>query len=95
MNNQIIKLEFAKDLSKLAGNRFGRTIYETQVKDRINFNDKIVFVFPEAIDRVASSFVQGFFDDIMMQLGLAGIKEKVFFESSIVDLKEFVLENLG
>lgn len=95
MNDQIVKLEFAKDLAKLAGNRFGRTTYETQVKGKINFDSKIIFVFPAGIDRIASSFVQGFFDEIMMQLGLSGIKEKIFFESSIEGLKEFILENLG
>ena len=95
MNDQIIELKFAKDLSKLAGNRFGRSIYEEQVKGKVNLDSKITFVFPSGIDRIASSFIQGFFDEIMMQLGLSGIKEKIFFESSIDDLKEFVLENLG
>ena len=95
MNEQIIKLVFPKDLAKLAGNRFGRTTYETQVKGKINFNSQVVFVFPEGIDRIASSFVQGFFDEIMMNLGLSGIKEKIFFESSIEGLKDFILENLG
>ena len=57
-------------------------------------SSKIVFVFPERIDRVATSFIQGFFDEIMMQSGLEGIRVKVFFETSIPSFKEFVIINL-
>ena len=54
----------------------------------------MLFVIPSGIDRVASSFVQGFFDAIVNEIGIAGIEEQVFFESSIPNFKEFVLENL-
>lgn len=94
MSEQKIELKFQKDLSKLAGNRFGRTTYDEQVKEIIDFSKKIIFVFPSGIDRIASSFVQGFFDSIMLEIGWSGIQEKIEFESSITDLKSFVLENL-
>ena len=95
MNEQRFELVFNKELTKLAGNRFGRTTYSSQVKeDIILSNDKITIVIPSRIDRVATSFVQGFFDEIMMQVGLAGIKNKIFFETSIPNFKEFVIANL-
>lgn len=91
---QRIELVFAKDLSKLAGNAFGRNTYENQVKEVIDLSQNIVFVIPPEIDRVASSFVQGFFDAIVNEIGIAGIEDQIFFESSISNIKEFVLENL-
>ncbi len=91
---QRIELSFAKDLSKLAGNSFGRNTYENQVKNVIDLTKKVVFVIPAGIDRIASSFVQGFFDSIVNEIGVSGIEEQVFFDSSISNIKEFVLDNL-
>lgn len=91
---QRIELTFAKDLSKLAGNSFGRNTYEKQVKEIIDLSNDVVFVIPSEIDRIASSFVQGFFDEIVNEIGICGIEEHIFFESSIPDVKEFVLDNL-
>lgn len=91
---QRIELEFAKDLRKLVGNSFGRNTYESQVKDKIDLSQQIIFVIPSVIDRVASSFVQGFFDAIVNEIGISGIEKKISFESSIFNLKKFVLENL-
>lgn len=91
---QKIELTFAKDLTKLAGNVFGRNTYLQQVKDIIDLSKNIVFVFPAEIDRMASSFVQGFFDEIVSEIGISGIEEQITFETAIANLKEFVLENL-
>ena len=91
---QTIKLVFKNDLTKLAGNAFGKHTYETQVKELIDFNNAIIFEFPEQVDRVASSFVQGFFDEIVNEIGVHGVEQQINFVSSISDLKDFVLENL-
>ncbi len=91
---QTIKLIFKGDLTKLAGNAFGKNTYETQVKDVIDFNKSIVFEFPMQIDRIASSFVQGFFDEIINEIGVDGVEQQITYISSIPDLKDFVLENL-
>lgn len=91
---QRIVLTFKKDLSKLAGNTLGRNTYESQVKDVIDFSKKIVFVIPTQINRLASSFVQGFFDAIVNEIGISGVEKQIFFESSMTDVKEFVLDNL-
>ena len=91
---QRIELVFANDLSKLAGNTFGVKTYEEQVKDNIDLTKKIVFIIPSGIDRVASSFVQGFFDEIVNEIGISGIEEQISFESSVENIKQFVLDNL-
>lgn len=91
---QTIKLVFKNDLTKLAGNAFGKNTYETQVKDVIDFNASITFEIPAQIDRIASSFVQGFFDEIVKEIGVEGIEKQIDYISSITDLKYFVLDNL-
>ena len=91
---QIIKLVFKKDLTKLAGNAFGKNTYETQVENIIDFNKTIVFEFPSQIDRIASSFIQGFFNKIINEIGIGGIEQQITYISSIPELKEFVLDNL-
>ena len=91
---QTIKLVFKNDLTKLAGNAFGKNTYETQVKDVIDFNASIIFEIPSQIDRIASSFVQGFFDEIVKEIGVEGIEKQIEYISSITDLKYFVLDNL-
>lgn len=90
-----IELVIKKDLTKLAGNAYGKNIYETQVKSVINLKEKTEIVIPERIDRIASSFIQGFFSEIVAEIGLVGIEEKIEISSSIPRCKQFILENLG
>lgn len=89
-----IKLEFKKDLTKLAGNPFGQETYDRQVKEVINFDNEITFIFPERIDGMGSSFVQGFFSEIVKNIGISGVRERIFIQSSVPDAKNFILHNL-
>ena len=91
---QQIKLNIRKDITKLAGNKYGKVIYQTQVRDNINLEEEVVFIIPEQIDRAASSFVQGFFDDIIKKIGIEGIKTRITFQTSIPNFKQFVVDNL-
>lgn len=89
-----IELSIPKDITKLAGNSYGVKIYNEQVKDKYVIKDGCVIVFPKQIDRVASSFIQGFFSDIMNTMGYTAIGERIEVESSIKDLKSFIMSNL-
>jgi hypothetical protein len=91
---QQIKLNIRKDITKLAGNKYGKVIYQTQVRDNINLEEEVVFIIPEQIDRAASSFVQGFFDDIIKKIGIEGIKTRITFQTNIPNFKQFVVDNL-
>ena len=44
-------------------------------------------LFAERIDRIASSFIQGFFQKFVETIGISGIEEKVEIDSSIENLK--------
>ena len=90
-----INLVFNKCDIYLGGNPYGRRIYNEQVKKRINFDDdKIVIVFPEQVQQLTSSFIQGFFYEIKAKLGLEGIEKKLFIENSGENFKKDIINNL-
>lgn len=72
-----IELKFDNDMTRLAGNPFGREIYNEQVKDRLDMNAYNIIIFPESIVGIASSFVQGFFSDIVNKIGLYEFNNKI------------------
>ena len=95
MNKQTITLDVPKDITKLADYSLGASIYENQVKNMIDFSKDIILVFPNHVDRIASSFVQGFFKEIKLQIGISGIEQRFEFQSSSInDVKGFILHNL-
>lgn len=72
-----INLSFDKKLTNLAGYDFGVRVFEEQVKNKLDFNEKFELVFPDEIRMIASSFVQGFFADIVQQIGLKATEENL------------------
>lgn len=91
---QKITLEFSKDIIKLAGNEFGNETYKEQAMGKANFELPVTIVFHERIVKVATSFIQGFFEDIVKQIGITGVARNIEFETSIPNFKQFVLNNL-
>ena len=62
MSKQVIPLEIKdRSLTKLAGNSYGRKLFDAQVDGQIDLNEPFTIVFPEQSDYLASSFIQGFF----------------------------------
>lgn len=87
-------MKFEKTITKLAGNQFGRVTYENQVKD-YNYVDKLKIIFPKKIDNIALSFIQGFFGNLLKNIGIAGIEKQVEILSDTVSgIKNYVIENL-
>ena len=90
----VIKLDIKKSVTKLAGYTLGEQLYNNQVKDRISFDKEIVIEFPENIQDLASSFVQGFFYEFVEKIGIKGIDRQVNIISSKQDMKEQIIKNL-
>ena len=44
-----IVLQFDKALTRLAGNEFGKSVFDTQVKDKIDYTQQTEIVFPDQI----------------------------------------------
>lgn len=93
MTNRI-ELKFEKANTRLAGNDYGREIYIAQVKDKVNYDDIIYIVFPDQIVNIASSFVQGFFEEIVKKVGKLGIGTRVVVIAKNVDVEKVIISNL-
>lgn len=97
MNNKnVFELELEKSLTKLSGFDLGKDIFDKQVKENIDYSDKsIEIIIPERVDLIGSSFIQGFFEDMVNKIGISGIEEKVIIKSSISDIKDIIIDNLN
>ena len=73
-----IKLKFENTTTRLAGNPYGKEIYDSQVKGKYeDFSEPLIIVFPDNITKVASSFVQGFFSDLVEKIGFSSVEDRV------------------
>lgn len=89
-----INLTFPKSETGLAGFPYGETVYNEQARNIISFDGEIEIIFPNQIEKVASSFVQGFFAEIIAAIGYKGIEEKVKVVSKSEKLTESILKNI-
>lgn len=93
MENRI-ELSFDKKLSGLAGYQYGLSEYKRQVEGKIDFDKDIILIFPDNIVRIASSFIQGFFEELVGEIGISGIEERVKIVSIKKGMKDVVIKNL-
>lgn len=90
----IIKLDFPKSETRLAGFPYGEAVFNEQVKDIILYEDTVEINFPNQIEKVASSFVQGFFSAIVSEIGYKGIENKIKISSSSEALTASIYKNI-
>lgn len=93
MSNSIT-LEFEKTLVGLAGYPFGEATFEKFGKGKVDENKKIEVVIPARIEKVASSFVQGFFSEWIDKYGVEWIRRNVDVSTPNREVKQSVYENL-
>ena len=93
---QIICLHAPEKDTCLSGTKRGHEMFERQVENVINYDldGRIMFLFPEQVKKISSSFLQGFFWEVQREIGLRGIEDKVEIRSSAGNLKKLVLEAL-
>jgi len=89
-----ISLEFDKTLTNLAGYDYGKAIYDEQVKGKIDIDKEFGIEFPSQIRGVASSFVQGFFEDIVDNIGLIETEKNVHIISENEGFHQMVMSKL-
>ena len=89
-----ISLEFPKSETRLAGFPYGETVYKEQVKNIISFDGDIEIIFPNQIEKVASSFVQGFFSGIVAVIGYKGVEEQIKIVSRNDNLTASIRKNM-
>lgn len=86
--NKIV-LTFEKSLTAIAGYKFGEEIYEKQVENKYKSGSKNVIEFPEQIDSVAISFVQGFLKKLIKNNGISKTKEEIEIVGNPKFVKKF------
>jgi len=89
-----IELKFEKAMTRLAGNPYGKRVFDEQVADKINYNAVNIIYIPNNIERIASSFVQGFFTKIIKEVGYEGVKDKIIIDTIHEDLKVNIFKDL-
>lgn len=90
-----IELKFNKTMVALAGFPFGQETFKTQVEISVtNPCESVEIHFPDSIIRIASSFVQGFFDSWLNEYGIEIIRSNVTITSANERIPNQVLENL-
>lgn len=79
----LVKLSFEdKSVPSLAGYDFGETTFKNQVKNQIDYSaDKITIEFPDDKSAIASSFIEGFFNEIKENIGLLQVRKKIQIKS--------------
>ena len=94
MENNIIELDFDKTISALAGNDYGYEEYKKQIKDKFDYDKINKIIFPDQIKKVAISFVQGMFADILKIIDKNEIEKYVIIKSSSEQLTRKIVSNI-
>lgn len=89
-----INLEFDKMLTRLAGNMYGSEVYNDQVKNKIKWEEQNQIIFPDRIDRIAISFIQGFSKEIVKKIDKNEIEKLLIFKVSSKELEEKILNSI-
>lgn len=89
---QIIELKFDEEDDRLVGFEYGQKVYNEQVRDIIDLfsTDPIVVCFPKNIIKVSSSFVQGFFEDVIHTIGYIGFEKRIIISSRSETLSKYI-----
>ena len=93
MSNSV-SLVFNKTITKLAGFPYGESVYETQIKDKVDLFQPCKIVFPSNIERVASTFVQGLFSEIVKAIGYQGVENNIEIETANKELTADIWDKL-
>lgn len=96
MTEQKVALEIRdRSLTKLAGNSYGRKLFREQVDGKIDLDQPFTIEFPEQIDYLASSFIQGFFGKIYTEIGREGMEKNFDIIAPKIDNpKKVILDRL-
>lgn len=92
--NKTIELKFPLTLTRLTDNPYGRKIFKEQVEAEIDYNGINTICFPDHIIRASSSFVQGFFSEMVKRLGYDKLQEHIVIRAKNQTLIDSVWKNL-
>lgn len=94
MSKNIINLKFDNTISGLAGNEYGASVYKQQLQDKIDLKNSNIIIFPDNIKRVAISFIQGMFNEILKKIDKQEIEKYIEIQTSYQELTEKIISNI-
>lgn len=93
LTENVAFINVSPELTHLAGHRYGKTVFNN-IKALIDYDKPITFVFPERITHIATSFIQGFFEEIVNHWCMWDLETKMIVVSSIPNLKQIFINDL-
>lgn len=90
----VIQLNFESTITGLAGNDYGYEEYLKQIKDKFDITKNNIIIFPNNIQKIAISFVQGMFRDILLEVNKDEIEDFITIKSSSIELTEKIIANI-
>lgn len=93
LTENVLVLNPRHDLVTLQGYTFGKFTFNAIKKD-IDYSKPITIVFPDRIERVGTSFIDGFFYEIAENWGSYEFENKMYIISKIDGLKEKIIDVL-
>lgn len=98
MDKKKIVLNFGeKSLPAVSGNENGIYIYKKQVEGKLSEEDYqrgFIIEFPNQIEIIGSSFLQGFCKEMIKKIGYDGIQQKVQFITSSEELTREIYDDI-
>lgn len=64
-----VNLYFPEKAAGLSGNRYGKKVYQNQIKAYISETDGVLAILPKQIKRVTKSFYEGLFAELVEKHG--------------------------
>ena len=89
-----ISLRFKSSVVSLAGNPYGKKVFREQVIPQLEDSAEYCVVFPDHIEMIASSFVQGFFSYWLPNFGIDGVLQKITVKARSQELEKKIMDNL-
>ena len=88
--DNIVELNIDKNFTCLAGNDYGKKIYSEQVKNKIDISRDFYIKFPTSVKFISSSFVVGFFFEIIDEIGLKMTEERAHIISEYESVRSII-----
>ena len=88
--DNIIELNIDKNFICLAGNDYGKKIYNEQIKNIIDISKDFYIKFTSSVKFISSSFAVGLFFEIVNEIGLKMTEERAHIISEYESVRSII-----
>lgn len=94
MSENFIELKFKNTLTDLSGNRLGDEVYDTQISHKIDIERKNIVRFPDTVEYIGSSFIEGMYKKLGEKYGKRKAAEIMELTSENEECKKKIEKSL-